>query len=59
MVPIGAEKKHLSFEKGPKASGSHPGGKKLKKLRKIRSLVEKKMKKINEIGEILDLGALV
>ena len=30
-VPSDAEFRDLSFEKGPRASGSHPGGKQLKK----------------------------
>ena len=59
MVPSDAEKRDLSFEKGPRASGSHPGGKKLKKLRIRGSLVEKKTKKFDEIGQIWVLGALV
>ena len=34
-VPSDAEFRDLSFEKGPRASGSNPRGKKLKKLRKM------------------------
>ena len=59
MVPSDAEKRDLSFEKGPRVLGSRPGGKKLKKLRKVGSLVEKKTKKFDEIGQIWVLGALV
>ena len=59
MVPSDAEKRDLSFEKGPRVAGRDPRGKKLKKLGEMRSLVEKKTKKFDEIGQIWVLGALV
>ena len=58
MVPSDAEKRDLSFEKGPRASGRDPRGKKLKKLWKVGSLVGKKTKKFDEIGQIWVSGAL-
>ena len=58
MVPSDAEKRDLSFEKGPRVAGRDSGGKKLIKLRISGSLVEKKTKTFDEIGQIWVSGAL-
>ena len=42
MVPSDAEKRDLSFEKGPRVAGRDPRGKKLKKLGEMRKHAKKK-----------------